>query len=118
MKLLFKLWEYILSRVHTKVDMQIKKSDEIYVVYYARLSNDVYLCKGGDYAIELYNVINKLNMLTNRPMVKVLYGPAHMVFRYKIVKVMDMIFTWDASIPERQKIYNYIADVPLGKVNL
>lgn len=113
---LFRFWIYILTTIYTQVNNNIKsEDDELYVVYLSHLNNDLYVCRGGNYALQLVNHLNHVNKLVNRPLVKVLYGKVDIVFKFKIVKLSDIIFCFDADIEQRKKIYNYIADVPLQR---
>jgi len=114
-RMLFNFWIYILTVIKDKVDRYIVEDNEMYVVYFSVLNNDIYICKSGKYALELYNQLNKINMLTNRPHVKILYGPVNTVFKYKMAKLMDIVFTWDTDDAERRKVYSMIADVPIQK---
>lgn len=110
---LFKLWVYVLNHVQTYINNNIAESDELYAVYQPLLGDDIYICKSGKSALELYNQLNKVNMLLNRPQIKVIYGKVDHIFKYRLFKVMDIVFTWNVSGEESRKIYSYIADVPL-----
>lgn len=112
--LLFRIWLYILYTIHKVVIKRISvDKSNLYVVYYSNIINDIYICESGEAAIELVNLCNKLNEKLNRPFTKVLYGPVDSVFKYKMVKVTDLCFTWDASDEERRKVCEYIVDTPL-----
>jgi len=112
-----KLWQWwlkILTLTQERVNLRIQASGEIHVVYCSHLNPDIYVCKNGEAAIELRNQLVKLNMLINRPQITILYGKADLVFKYKMVKLMDLVITWDASQEETRKIYQFITDVPLN----
>lgn len=113
--LIFRFWLYILSNIKIKLDEAIKEDSELYVVYLSHLNNDTYICKGGEKAIILFNQLNKINLLINRPYIKVFYGRVEAVFKYKLPKLLDVVFTFDATVEEQRSIYKYICDIPLLK---
>ncbi len=69
--------------------------------------------ENGQQALELVEILNKLNIKLNRNFTRVLYGPVKVVYKYKMAKLMDIIFTFNATEEQRSEVYRYISDVPL-----
>jgi hypothetical protein len=73
---------------------------------------EIYICPNGKEAAELVNLYETLNNKLGRNCVSILYGPVDMVFQYKIPRLMDMIFTWDATKEEKESVFNLIIETP------
>lgn len=93
-------------------------TNELYVVYInpSAINKDIYIFNNGKDALELVELYNNLNSFLGRRFIKVLYGKCSTVFKYKMVSLMDLVFTWNATEEERRKVCSYIADVP-NKIN-
>jgi hypothetical protein len=112
--IIFKIWLYILNILHKVIIRKISYDiTNLYVVYYSNIINDIYICENGESALELVELCTKLNEKLNRPFTKILYGEVDLVFKYKMVKVTDLCFTWDATDEERRKVCSYIVDTPI-----
>jgi hypothetical protein len=114
--ILYKIWLYILNKLYIIIVNRIKYDKEnLYVVYLSNIINDIYICKDGESALELVELYKKLNIKLNRNFTQVLYGKVNLVFKYKMVKISDLCFTFDATDEQRRDVCKYIADVPLLK---
>lgn len=114
--LLFRIWLYILNRIHTAVDRKIElDKNNLYVVYYSNLIDDIYICEDGKSGLELVKLCTELNHRLNRKFTHVLYGKVDSVFKYKMVKISNLCFTFDATDEQRRDVCKFIADVPLIK---
>lgn len=117
LKCIYKLWVYVLNNIQIQINKKIENDEEcLYVVYLSHLNDDLYICKNGKDALELYNLLNKVNIFTNRIFIKVIYGKVDIVFKYKMPKLTDVIFTWNASPEEKKNVYDYIRDTPIRKI--
>lgn len=112
-KILFKIWIYILTKVKEHADEKIMLSSEPHVVYYDSFIKNVYVCPNGDSALQLVKAINHFHKLTHQTFINTLYGKASEVFKYKMLKILDLKFTWNCPSDERQKIIQYMADTPI-----
>ena len=111
---LFKLWVWLLNKVHREIDKRIKESKEIYVVFFNEFNKEVFICPNGDEALKLVDILKTYHEATNKMFIKVLYGKASDVFKFKHLKVLDCKFTWNATPEERQNIIKHMADSPLN----
>lgn len=109
---LIRLWFWILSKVKQIIDDKIELSEEPHVVYFNMIYPEVYICPDGASAQDLVKLYDILNKKLGRSCVTILYGRVDLVFKYKIPKLMDMIFIWDASKDERDKVFNLIIETP------
>lgn len=113
-KLLYNMWIYILIKVNTIINKRIEYDKQnLYVVYYSNINNDLYICEDGESALELVKVCKELNDRLNRRFTQVLYGNVDLVFRYKMCKVSDICFTFDATDEQRRDVCKYIVDTPI-----
>lgn len=112
---LYKIWVYILNKSQEFIKDRISIDKEnMYVVYYSNIVDDLYICPDGETAIKLYNLLTEVNKEINRPFTKILYGKVKVVFKYKMAKLTDVCFTWNATDEQRRDVCKYIADVPLS----
>jgi hypothetical protein len=114
-KLWFRFWEYLLSKVKEKVDLRILESTEVHVVYFNEFNKEVFICPDGKSALKLVDILNSFHQATNKTYIKIFYGKASEVFTYKILRVLDCRFTWNATEEEKSKIFANIADVPIKR---
>lgn len=111
--LLFRIWIYILKKVQESVEEKAFLATDPYVVYFDSFQKEMYVCPSGSHAVQLYETLSKLHKLTNKTYIKILYGKADEVFRYKLFRVLDLKFAWNCPEEEKQRLYSYMADTPL-----
>lgn len=99
------------------IDTEIKKQAELselpFVVYFNCLYSEVYICENGVSAGELVRLYTELNRVLGRSNIKIIYGHVEVVFKTKIARLTDIIFTWDATTDERQQVYSLINESPM-----
>lgn len=115
-KFFYNFWIYILTVINNLINSRISTDlDSIYVIYFGDFDNTIYICENGEKAIALVNLLNELNIKLNKNHIKIFYGKASFVFKHKMVKILDLYFTFECTYEEKQKVYSYICDVPLTK---
>lgn len=113
-KLWLRFWEYLLIRTKKKIDTRIEACEEIYVVYFNEFNKDVYICPSGKKALELVEILKQYHTATNKFFMHIFYGKASEVFKFKHLRVVDCVFTWNARDEEKRKIFESMADMPLA----
>lgn len=115
-KLLYGLWVYLLNICFKLINSRIMHDlNGIYVVFFSDFDNTIYICENGEKALQIANQFMELNNNLNKNHIKIIYGKASFVFKCKMVRISDLYFTFNCTYEEKQKIYSYIADVPLTK---
>lgn len=108
-----KLSDKEIPHFYPEIMKKVELSPEPYVVYFTSLYPEVYVCSDGESALKLVKLYENLNMEVGRNNIKIIYGKADFIFQFKIPKLMDLIFTWDATKEEKDKVFDRIIEAPM-----